>query len=179
MHSSCRYSTLTAVIVVIATFIAGCGESKVTQCNKLADIINKGEPTLNKVGNEMENFGKGKEASNLKEVKEQAIKGVALFNKAATEMDGLAQQVKAVKLEDEKLLGFQTRYTQSLGEASQSIRDMGQQMNELSKIDQTPASLKKIAKIQSNIDSLSKKGDKASNAADQVVGELNSYCHAK
>lgn len=179
MHGFRRYSALTAVGVVMATFITGCGESKVAQCNKLADIINKGEPTLNKVANEMESLGKGKEPSNLKEVKEQAVKGVALFNKAAGEMDGLAQQIKAVKLEDEKLLGFQKHYTQSLGEASQSIRDMGQQMNELSKIDETPASLKKIAKIQSNIESLAKKGDKASNAADKVVGELNRYCNAK
>jgi hypothetical protein len=179
MHGFHRYSALTAFGLVIATFITGCGESKVTQCNKLADIINKGEPTLNKVANEMGNLGKGKQPSNLKEVKEQALKGVALFNKAASEMDGLTQQIKAVKLEDEKLLGFQKRYTQSLGEASQSIRDMGQQMNQLSKIDQTPASLQKIAKIQSNIESLAKKGDKASNAADKVVGELNSYCNAK
>ena len=63
MHWSCRYSTLTAVIVVMTTFITGCGESKVTQCNKLADIINKGEPTLNKVANEMQNLGKGKQPS--------------------------------------------------------------------------------------------------------------------
>ncbi len=179
MHWSHRYSTLAAVSVIMASFITGCGESKLAQCNKLADIINKGEPTLNKMGNEMENLGKGKEPNNLKEVKKQAVKGAALFKKSASEMDSLTQQIKSVKLEDEKLLGFQKRYAQALEEASQSIRGMGQQMNDLSKIDETPASLKKIEKIESNIESLSKKGDKASKAADKVVGELNSYCNAK
>ncbi|MEH2025545.1 hypothetical protein [Nostoc sp.] len=88
-----KQSFILSVTTAIALLFAGCGESKVAQCNKVINVANQAST----LGQE---FGKNPNPA----------KGSKALTELAGKIDPLAKEMKAVEVKDEKLQSFQGRF---------------------------------------------------------------------
>ncbi|PHM10023.1 hypothetical protein [Nostoc sp. 'Peltigera malacea cyanobiont' DB3992] len=88
-----KQSFILSVTTAIALLFAGCGESKVAQCNKIIKVANQGS-TLGQEFTKNPNPAKGSKA----------------LTELAGKIDPLAKEMKALEIKDEKLQGFQGRF---------------------------------------------------------------------
>ncbi|MEH2282408.1 MAG: hypothetical protein V7K90_13945 [Nostoc sp.] len=88
-----KQSFILSVTTAIALLFAGCGESKVAQCNKVIKVANQGST----LGQE---FGKNPNPA----------KGSKALTELAGKIDPLAKEMKALEVKDEKLQIFQGRF---------------------------------------------------------------------
>ncbi|WP_392531072.1 hypothetical protein [Nostoc sp. C117] len=93
MQSLLKQSFILAATTAIALLFAGCGESKVAQCNKIIKVANEAAT----LGQE---FGKNPNPA----------KGSKALTELAAKIDPLAKEMKALEIKDEKLQGFQGRF---------------------------------------------------------------------
>jgi len=89
---------LAAIALVISTVASGCGESRISQCNKLINIANKSK-SIN------------------------VAKDPAVLNQVSDSLDRIKTELQAVKLGDEKLKAFQARFISMYDETSKAIRE--------------------------------------------------------
>ncbi|MCA1992037.1 MAG: hypothetical protein LDL41_08310 [Coleofasciculus sp. S288] len=177
MSSFHQTSALTTVGVVITALVSGCGETKVSQCNKLIEVINKGQPLVAEFQQETIKASSSLVSTdNSSAVKQQATQSATVFNKFASDWDKYNQEIKAVELADEKIIGFQKRYGEAGDKLGQGIRDMSKVMTELSEVKTTPQSLGTLQKVSSDLNTISQKLVSVGQESDKVVTELNSYC---
>jgi hypothetical protein len=92
-----RYAFLSATAMTMGLLLYGCGESKVSQCNKIVTVANKttalGIP-----------------------------KDIAGFVPLATNIDQIRTEVQAIAVQDSKLKELQTKLLGVYGDASQSLK---------------------------------------------------------
>ncbi|MGF1938407.1 MAG: hypothetical protein RM347_029315 [Nostoc sp. ChiQUE02] len=93
MQSIFKQSFMISATTAIALLFAGCGESKVAQCNKVIKVANQAS-TLGQEFAKNPNPAKGSKA----------------LTELAGKIDPLAKQMKALEIKDEKLQGFQGRF---------------------------------------------------------------------
>ncbi|NES25777.1 MAG: hypothetical protein F6K41_44515 [Symploca sp. SIO3E6] len=106
-----QYTALNALGLVIAILATSCGETKVAQCNKLVEVINKGEPLATNFQQETAQSGTiFTKITNSQEAKEQAIQVATTFNQFAQDWKNLNQEVQTVELADETIIALQQRY---------------------------------------------------------------------
>ncbi|QMS89828.1 hypothetical protein HUN01_20400 [Nostoc edaphicum CCNP1411] len=88
-----KRSFILSATTAIALLFAGCGESKVAQCNKVIKVANQAST----LGQE---FGKNSNPA----------QGSKALTELAGKIDPLATEMKALEVKDEKLQGFQGRF---------------------------------------------------------------------
>ncbi|MEH2239834.1 hypothetical protein [Nostoc sp.] len=88
-----KQSFMLSATTAIALLFAGCGESKVAQCNKVIKVANQ----TSTLGQE---FGKNPNPA----------KGSKALTELASKIDSLVKEMKALEIKDEKLQGFQGRF---------------------------------------------------------------------
>lgn len=147
-------STTVAVSAFVAFLLAGCGNSQVAECNKLIDPINKGH---NLVANFQSN-------------------DAAAANQLASELDGTIEELEKVELKDEKLKGFQERFTQIYEELSKAFRTTGQALKTASAAPPTPAGGETVRKAKAEVQATGEVAEGAAKKADALAIEINSYC---
>lgn len=142
MNFRSKQKVMIPTTVAIGFIVASCGESKLTQCNKLNQIINQAD-TATKTAKT------GKPAA---------------LRLAASQLEKVVLQLKAVEVEDEKLQGLQASFVTLHTDLSKSFRKMA-----LSIEKQNPNEIKSSLKILKQ----ARKQDTA------LVKEINTYCAAK
>lgn len=128
--------------VAIAFVAASCGESKIIQCNKLNNIINQADITTNTA---------------------KTGKPPALI-KAASELEKVAIELKALEVEDEKLRGLKSSFLIMYTDISKSFRKLAVAI-ERQDAEGIKSSLKFLKQARSKDRTL--------------VKEINSYCQGK
>jgi hypothetical protein len=99
-----RSIALLSALVVMSTLLASCGESKVTQCNKLIGLANQAT-------DEIKGLQQG--GGDTADAKKQQLE------KIANSLDGYTKKAEGLSLQDEKLKIFQKQ----LIELYQKTRD--------------------------------------------------------
>ncbi|MCL1472973.1 hypothetical protein [Argonema antarcticum] len=97
-----RYPVIILSAVAIGCLVVSCGESKVTQCNKINQIINQADAVTKSA---------------------KTGKPSALI-KAAVQLDKVAKILKDVEVEDKKLQSLRSSFTIMYGDISKSFRNM-------------------------------------------------------
>lgn len=154
-----RRSIALTLSSTLAIALVGCGESKVAQCNKLIEVVNRGQ----KIG---QGLNEKPDAATMK--------------KLATDLATLSQDIDKVELKDEKLTGYKTRFGkiyQDLGKAASTVGGALDELGKLKKPD--AATLKKSQTLKTDVETASKTGDKAAKDEEALVKEVNSYCSGK
>lgn len=90
----------------MSTSLVGCGETKVAQCNKMTAVANRAV----KVGQEFSQKAKSNPGSKV-------------LLDMASRVDQLGNDMQAIKLGDEKLQDFQTRFVKLYKVTNQGLRD--------------------------------------------------------
>jgi len=93
-----RYAFLSATAVTMGLLLYGCGESKVSQCNKIVTVANKAK-TLS------------------------SPKDISGFDALADNIDKIGTEVKAIAVQDSKLKESQTELLTMYGEVSLALKD--------------------------------------------------------
>lgn len=92
--------------VAIAFVFAGCGESKVAQCNKIIKVANQAV-TLG------QDFGKNPNPQ----------KGSKALTEVAAKIDTITTEMKGLEIKDEKLQGYQGRFLSLYDNTSKGLKD--------------------------------------------------------
>ncbi|WP_371819455.1 hypothetical protein [Tolypothrix sp. PCC 7910] len=143
-----KQTTILSATAAIALLFTGCGESKVAQCNKIVKVANQAVT----IGQDF-----GKNANNAKT-------GSKALNEVAGKIDTITTEMKALEIKDEKLQGFQQRFTTLYQSTSQGLKD------EAKALDQ-----KDLAGAKRSLVTLKKNSTEEST----LVKEINTYCSGK
>jgi PBP1b-binding outer membrane lipoprotein LpoB len=150
MPSVVRRVSILSAIVAIAVVFAGCGASKVTQCNEMVKVANQAAT----VGQEFASLAKSKDAA----------KAAQSFTGTADKVEKLSKEMQALEIKDETLQGFQGRFVKMYQETTTGLRDAATAFQKKD----LPAINKALQKIQASA------GQESS-----LVKEVNGYCSGK
>ena len=90
--------------VAIALLAAGCGESKVSQCNRLAEIVNKAQGFMPAFESNIQTFStNAAQVQSLDDIKAAADQYVTAVNEVVSDLDALAVELDSTELEDEEI----------------------------------------------------------------------------
>jgi hypothetical protein len=140
-----RYQVTMAALVVGAgalALAAGCGQSKISECNALIEVINKGVQSLEK----------GQKAGS-------DPSGVSDLKSMADAMDKVAADAAGVKLTIPELQKYSTDYQTMAKEVAKAARDMAAAADakDPDKINAAQASMEKAVKQEDPlVDSINK-----------------------
>ncbi|BAY07627.1 hypothetical protein [Calothrix sp. NIES-2098] len=101
-----KQSIIVSGATAIALLFAGCGESKVAQCNKIVKVANQAVT----VG---QDFGKNPNPQ----------KGSKALTEVAAKIDTITTEMKGLEIKDEKLQGFQGRFLTLYQSTSKGLKD--------------------------------------------------------
>jgi hypothetical protein len=96
-HRAIRYAVLSSITITIGLLLHGCGESKVSQCNKVVTVANKTKTLV-------------------------APKDVAGFLPLAENIDQIRTEVQAISIQESKLKELQVQLLSMYGDVSQSLK---------------------------------------------------------
>ncbi len=106
MKSLHRRAALLSTFTAVSFLVVGCGESKVTQCNKISAVVNR-------AATETQSIGKSNNPDKIAEL-----------SKAANTVDQYAKELEGVQVKDDKLKGLQARFVKMYKDTSKSSRDL-------------------------------------------------------
>ncbi|QLE57170.1 hypothetical protein [Nostoc sp. TCL26-01] len=106
MSSVLQQTATLSLAAAIALLFAGCGESKVAQCNKIIKVANQASVL-------------GQQSSK----DPQAVKGSQSLKELATKIDQISTEMKGLEIKDEKLQAFQTRFLKLYQDISKGLND--------------------------------------------------------
>lgn len=154
-----RQSLGLATSAVVAFALVACGESKVAQCKKLINVVNKGDSIAKGMNDKPD---------------------AATMKKLATDLNDLAKNIEGVQLVDEPLKGYQGRFVKIYTDLGQAAGKVGGAFEQLATLKKPNAeTLKKSQALKADVESASKTGDKAAKEEGKLVAEVNKYCGAK
>jgi len=94
----------------IALLAVGCGESKVSQCNRLAEIVNKAQGFMPAFESNIQQFSaNAAQVKSLDDIKSAADQYVQAVNGVVTDLDALAIELQDTQLNDEQLISYRDR----------------------------------------------------------------------
>ncbi|MFO0678666.1 MAG: hypothetical protein U0169_19195 [Polyangiaceae bacterium] len=138
-----------SALLVFAGLVAGCGKSKVDQCNAFIERANASQTVVAAVHLDSED--------------------PAAIEAAAAKVDVEAKGVADVKLEDAKLVELKTKYSASLTAFAKTARD-------LAAIVKASKDAKGAAGLDDRLKKLEADAEKAEKDESKVVDEVNVYC---
>jgi hypothetical protein len=104
-----RRITFISLIAAISLVAASCGESKVSQCNKLITVVNK-------AANDARSLGQSSGADKTAQLDK--------FSQLADKLDGYTNELNAIDLKDETLKGLRTQFIKMYRGTGASSREL-------------------------------------------------------
>lgn len=105
MHFPRRYFVLLPLAATLSLLTVSCSESKVSQCNKIIKVANQAVTEAKSITN-------GGQASDSK-----------AMLKAADAMEKASKDMEVIKVNDQKLKDYQTRFVTMYRDTSKATRD--------------------------------------------------------
>lgn len=96
-----RFALLSATAMTVGILIYGCGENKISQCNKLVAVANKAKSLV-------------------------APKDVVGTNQLASNIEQIRSELQAIAIQDPKLKDLQTQLVVMYGDVSQVLKAQAQ-----------------------------------------------------
>ena len=147
-----------SIIIAIAAcylLLTACGESKVAQCNKLIQVVNKGNALIDSK----------KDNSDVGSIKNLAN----ALNQTAKDLDTL-------ELTETNLKGFQSRLSAELRELGKSLSDMAKALDRGKNAPTTSEGREQVEKAKRDVTKAGQAANKAAKNQDNLTGELAVYC---
>lgn len=183
LHS--RHTSRTSLLLIsplilgLATVLASCGESKISQCNKLVAEINQGQTVYQKSADAMKGVG-GFNPTKPEEMKAQITKVKESLGAFVADIRKVKEGIKALAVEDKKLLTLRDDYATQLEAIAVGFEDSSKAISSLGAINFTGAdAVKQVETSTKEIGNSIQKVSKAGQESNRVVSEINTYCGAK
>ncbi|MDX2240474.1 MAG: hypothetical protein NW224_07315 [Leptolyngbyaceae cyanobacterium bins.302] len=171
------------LVGTIALVLSSCTPSKISQCNKLADSVNKMRPIAEEFQQENKNFdAAAKTASaqnNFNGVKTAAGKAANGFNNLTQKLDGLINDIQGVNLQDETLVGLKQRYAQNAIAINASFKEISTALTTISTLENSPKGLQTLNVAGRNLTATAQKMNGLIQSETKLVEDFNQYCEVK
>jgi hypothetical protein len=178
-----RFVVRSLAPVAIAVALLGCTPSKVSQCNKLADTVNKMRPIAEQFQQENKNFDAAAKAASARNdfngVKTAAGNAATAFNGISGKLDGLIQDMQKLNLQDEKLVSLKDRYVQNATAINTSFKDITTALTTVSQLENSPKGLRDLNTAGQSLTATAQKMNGFIQAETQLVADFNQYCEVK
>ncbi|MDF5723774.1 MAG: hypothetical protein PUP91_25585 [Rhizonema sp. PD37] len=151
-----KYIIIAPVCLSITFMVTACNQSKISQCQQLIAVVNKGSELIDN------NKGK-KVTTSLQLVKD---------------LEATTKDIKELDIKDPKLKEFQNSYANVFETFTQAISKAAQALNSTNTVNQEARhASEQIQKDRENIDaSLTQVGATAGKQSDTLASQLNQYC---
>ncbi len=156
--------------------LSSCGESKVTQCNKLILEISKLESIDQTFYEQMKNSESFEQAQSFDEFKQAAQEMSTAFNKIAEDITLYIEAIQNVKVADQELQTFQETYVEQGGHHRDLIQDASGVLNEVSQLNLDAEGRIKLDQLATAIDQFSVEVEKSSLTVADTIRTLQTYC---
>ena len=184
-------AAVVALASAIAFSVTGCGLTKTVQCNNLIDTINEGIALIEDFEKKSQDFEskteKAKDPGTMVPIMNEFADLLETFT---GELGTVTEDLDAIELKDETLIGFQQDYSSNLkelnglfGQLTQALRDMGGVLDAISKTPRaqiTPDKAKKWAadaqKAEADVAKVETNSKTATEAIDTIADDINDYC---
>jgi hypothetical protein len=119
-----RRVTGCAAVAVLSLLVTSCTESRVAQCQKLIDVANQVVTDVQTVAQNASTTSTSTTNSTTNRSTNSSTDSVTVITKVAEAAEKARVNMQALSLDDETLVGFQTRYADMYTEIRQTTRDM-------------------------------------------------------
>jgi len=143
--------------IVVALLMAGCGNQKAQECNKLITAINQGHSLVS-------NF-KGKDAP--------------AASKLAQDLDKVIKQLETLELKDKKLQAFQKQFSNIYSNLSAAFYNTSQALRSAAVARTKPGGMEQLQKAKQQVEAAGKVAEESAKRADLLGEEINKYCTGK
>lgn len=171
------------VPVAIAGMLASCTPSKVAQCNRLSETVNKMRPIAEQFQQENNNFEAAAKAASAKNnfngVKVAAASTATAFSGLTGKMDGLIKEIEAVDLQDETLVNLKNRYVQNASAINASFKEITSALTTVSQLENSQKGLQDLNMAGRSLTQSANTMNGLIRAETQLVGDFNKYCDVK
>ncbi|MEM6592424.1 MAG: hypothetical protein AAF651_11250 [Cyanobacteria bacterium P01_C01_bin.73] len=175
-----RSRTLTAVAgTAIALALASCGESKVSQCNRLADVVNQTQGFMQEFEAEIQSFSNNAASvESLDDIKAAATQYTTAVDKVVSNLDGLSETLSTTELSDETLVQFRDEYIEVVNGFSTALQDASGAMDLVVNVESEAELPARIEESQQQTIAAVSQIENLSQTESAVIDEVNSYCGA-
>ncbi|MEL6397576.1 MAG: hypothetical protein AAFR26_00655 [Cyanobacteria bacterium J06626_4] len=165
--------------VAIALLAAGCGESKVSQCNRLAEIVNKAQGFMPAFESNIQTFSSNAaQVESLDDIKAAADQYVTAVNEVVSDLDALAVELDSTELEDEELIGYRDRYIEMVAGFSGALNQASDAMGIVQEVEAEADLPAKIEESQQETVQAVQLIQELSVEESTIINEVNTYCGA-
>lgn len=164
---------------VIALLIASCGESKVSQCNRLAEVVNKAQGFMPEFEGDIQAFStNAAQVKSLEDIKSAADQYVDAVNKVVGNLDDLTNELESTDLSDEELIGYRDSYIEMVKGFSSALNQASEAMGIVQDVEAEADLPAKIEESQQQTVQAVQLIQNLSVQESSIINEVNTYCGA-
>lgn len=160
--------------------LAGCGSSKVAQCNTLAEVVNQTQAYMQEFETDIQAFSESAaQVKNLDDIKAAASEYTLAVDKVVTNLDGqLVNDLESASLQDETLSAFRDEYVEVVRGFSTALQEASRAMELVVAVDSEDALPEAIERSQEQTVNAVAAIETLSQTEAQLINEVNAYCGA-
>lgn len=165
--------------IAIALFIGGCGESTVSQCNRLADVVNKAQGFMPQFESDIQEFStNAAQVRSLEDVKSAADQYVAAVDSVVTNLSDLSSELREVTLSDEQLVTYRDSYIEMVEGFSSALTQAREAMGIVQEVETEDDLEGKIEESRQQTEQAVELIEDLSAQESSIINEVNTYCGA-
>ena len=154
-------------------------ESKVSQCNRLAEVVNKAQGFMPEFERSIQTFSNNAaQVENLEDIKTAAQQYITAVDAVVSDLDGLVVELEATELSDETLLAYRDRYTVMVVGFSDALTQASDAMAIVSGVESESELPAKIEESQQQTLQAVSRIQDLSVEESNIINEVNVYCGA-
>jgi hypothetical protein len=174
LKTNCSLVSLT-LGVLSTLLLTACGESKVVQCNKFAQVNEKVRVSLAPYAEKNQVLGK-KVSKDLAGFTVLARERSQHLSQSAIGFNSALKIIEGLSVQDDKLNSFKDEYiniTRSIGEATQELSRIASKQGQSTEIDLKNGSL---LQLEQDFETVSLKIANSGKAEKKLMDNFNAYC---
>lgn len=172
-------SWVVSATAAIALVVAGCGESKVSQCNRLAEVVNQTQGFMQEFEAEIADFSSNaSQVESLDDIKAAADQYITAVDNVVGNLDSLVTDLEGTELSDEELVGYRDRYISVVQGFSGALGQASEAMGIVSGVESEADLSAKIEESQQETMNAVGSIQELSVEESSIISEVNAYCGA-
>ncbi|MBD0335509.1 MAG: hypothetical protein ICV62_08470 [Cyanobacteria bacterium Co-bin13] len=159
--------------------LAGCGPSRVSQCNRLAEVVNQTQGFMSEFETEIQSFSQNaSQVRNLDDIKAAASQYTSAVDGVVTDLDGLVGDLRGTQLKDDTLVSFRDDYVGVVEGFKGSLQQASNAMDLVVTVPSEAELPARIEESQKQTMEAVSSIEQLSQTESQLIGTVNSYCGA-
>ena len=172
-------SWVASTSAAIVLLVAGCGESKVSQCNRLAEVVNQTQGFMQEFEAEIASFSSNAaQVESLDDIKGAADQYITAVDKVVVNLDTLVTDLEGTELADEELITYRDNYIQVVQGFSTALQGASSAMAIVGEVESEADLPAKIEESQQETMNAVSSIQELSVQESTIIGEVNAYCGA-